>query len=154
MGIHNGSSTIKPSNHQWDAADQYPMSREILNFNKEPLELIDPEFLSTLEIEESLKDITIEIATVIVTFINQFNTILKELIKQLSHGICTNVSNRDEIIDSGDFFMVSLNADLKYELLDWIGQYINKNENLIRYQVYQFNSPYESLLPTCSLFQM
>ncbi|KAM9965679.1 hypothetical protein ACTFIR_005851 [Dictyostelium discoideum] len=67
-------------------------------------------------------------------------------------------SNRDEIVDGEDFFRVSLNGDLKYsldigrkdlfwELLDWIEQYMIKNENSMRYQVYQFNSPYESLLP-------
>ncbi|EAL68644.1 hypothetical protein DDB_G0277653 [Dictyostelium discoideum AX4] len=96
-------------------------------------------------------------------FINQFDTILKELIKQLSLDICTDVSNIDEILDGEDFFMVSFNKDLKYsldigrkdlfwELLDWIQQYMIKNENLMRYQVYQFNSPYESLLPTSTIF--
>ncbi|KAM9982091.1 hypothetical protein ACTFIY_004409 [Dictyostelium cf. discoideum] len=85
--------------------------------------------------------------------------VLKELIKQLSFNICTNVSNRDSIVKGKDFFNHSLNADLKFsldigrkdlfwELLDWIEQYMNENENLMKHQVYQFNSPYESLLPT------
>ncbi|KAM9965717.1 hypothetical protein ACTFIR_005890 [Dictyostelium discoideum] len=95
--------------------------------------------------------------------ITQVDTILKELIKQLSFDICTNVSNRDEIVNSEDFFNHSLNADLKFsldigrkdlfwELLDWIQQYMIKNENLMKLQVYQFNSPYESLLPTSTIF--
>ncbi|KAM9982090.1 hypothetical protein ACTFIY_004408 [Dictyostelium cf. discoideum] len=96
-------------------------------------------------------------------YITQFDTILKELIKQLSFNICTNVSNRDSIVESDedgqDFFSHSLNADLKFslaigrkdlfwELLDWIEQYMIKNESLMKQQVYQYNSPYESLLPT------
>ncbi|KAM9969152.1 hypothetical protein ACTFIW_003703 [Dictyostelium discoideum] len=96
-------------------------------------------------------------------YITQFDTILKELIKQLSFNICTNVSNRDRIVKGKDFFNLSLNADLKFsldigrkdlfwELLDWIEQYMIKNENLMRYQVYQFDSPYESLLPTSTIF--
>ncbi|KAM9965702.1 hypothetical protein ACTFIR_005874 [Dictyostelium discoideum] len=96
-------------------------------------------------------------------YITQFDTILKELIKQLSFNICTNVSNRDRIVKGKDFFNHSLNADLKFsldigrkdlfwELLDWIEQYMIKNENLMRYQVYQFDSPYESLLPTSTIF--
>ncbi|KAM9959900.1 hypothetical protein ACTFIW_009063 [Dictyostelium discoideum] len=96
-------------------------------------------------------------------YITQFDTILKELIKQLSFDICTNVSDRDEIVKGKDFFNHSLNADLKFsldigrkdlfwELLDWIQQYIIKNENLMKYRVYQFNSPYESLLPTGTIF--
>ncbi|KAM9955172.1 hypothetical protein ACTFIW_000910 [Dictyostelium discoideum] len=96
-------------------------------------------------------------------FITQFDTILKELIKQLSFDLCADVSNIDEILDGEDFFMISFNKDLKYsldigrkdlfwELLDWIQQYMIKNENIMKYQVYQFNSPYESLLPTSSLF--
>ncbi|KAM9955628.1 hypothetical protein ACTFIW_005904 [Dictyostelium discoideum] len=96
-------------------------------------------------------------------YITQFDTILKELIKQLSHDICTNVSDRDRIVKGKDFFSYSLNADLKFsldigrkdlfwELLDWIQQYMIKYENLMKHQVYQFNSPYESLLPTSTIF--
>ncbi|KAM9955626.1 hypothetical protein ACTFIW_005902 [Dictyostelium discoideum] len=98
-----------------------------------------------------------------IKYITQVDTILKELIKQLSFNICTNVSNRDEIVEGKDFFNHSLNADLKFsldigrkdlfwELLDWIEQYMIKNENLMKHQVYQFNSPYESLLPTGTIF--
>ncbi|KAM9965699.1 hypothetical protein ACTFIR_005871 [Dictyostelium discoideum] len=96
-------------------------------------------------------------------YITQLDTILKELIKQLSFDICTNVSNRDRIVKGKDFFNHSINADLKFsldigrkdlfwELLDWIEQYMIKNENLMKHQVYQFNSPYESLLPTGTIY--
>ncbi|EAL68610.1 hypothetical protein DDB_G0277585 [Dictyostelium discoideum AX4] len=96
-------------------------------------------------------------------YITQVDTLLRELIKQLSHDICTNVSNRDRIVKGKDFFNLSLNADLKFSLnigrkdlfwesLDWIEQYMIKNENLMRRQFYQFNSPYESLLPTGTIF--
>ncbi|EAL68639.1 hypothetical protein DDB_G0277643 [Dictyostelium discoideum AX4] len=96
-------------------------------------------------------------------YITQVDTILKELIKQLSFNICTNVNNRDNIVKGDDFFKHSLNADLRFsldigrkdlfwELLDWIQQYMIKNENLMKLQVYQFNSPYESLLPTGTIF--
>ncbi|KAM9946570.1 hypothetical protein ACTFIT_004886 [Dictyostelium discoideum] len=69
-------------------------------------------------------------------YITQFDTILKELIKQLSFNICTNFSDRDEIVYGKDFFNHSLNADFKFSLDI----------------VYQFNSPYESLLPTGTIF--
>ncbi|KAM9977501.1 hypothetical protein ACTFIR_011368 [Dictyostelium discoideum] len=96
-------------------------------------------------------------------YITQVDTILRELFQQLSFNICTNVSNRDELVDGKDFFNHSLNADLKFsldigkkdlfwEFLDWIEQYMIKNENLMKHQVYQFDSPYESLLPTSTIF--
>ncbi|KAM9946591.1 hypothetical protein ACTFIT_004908 [Dictyostelium discoideum] len=66
----------------------------------------------------------------------QFDAILKELIKQLSLDICTNVSNRDRIVKGKDFFNHSLNVDLKFSLDIF----------------YLFNSPYESLLPNGTIF--